>query len=104
MRAPKPWVLASCVNEATPMTKLLAIDHETVLFDRPVRSFIGSVKLDLTDVRMLPGCHRIALQVGLGSIEVHVPQHVTVTFGGGVLLGSVEVRDALDGIDRDVPA
>jgi phage shock protein PspC (stress-responsive transcriptional regulator)/predicted membrane protein len=68
---------------------------------------IGSLKLDLTDLRLPPGQTRLKARVGLGELKVTVPRDVQLKINGVTRYGDVDIlgrhvdgRDARITIDQ----
>lgn len=63
---------------------------------------VGHLYLDLRDVEFPPGEHRVRLEVGVGEIEVLVPDDVCVSTSAHVSMGATDVYERQNGgIDHD---
>jgi predicted membrane protein len=88
-------LVALDVNEGRPMTKTYSIEHSGMaIFEHPIWSFIGGIKIDLTSAPITPGKHRLQLMTGIGGIEVLLPRHVKFILEGGSLIGGYDVHEA----------
>jgi hypothetical protein len=68
------------------------------------RAVLGSLVVDLRDVRLGPGVTELRLDATFGSIEIFVPADLSVELEAGALLGSVEGRSRLvPDADPDAP-
>ena len=64
---------------------------------------VGSMRVDVRDVELPPGRTDLPLEIGMGEIEVLVPDDVCVTTEAEVGIGEVNVGDGPQGgIDIDV--
>ena len=66
------------------------------LFDHPIRSTVGGIEIDLATAPILPGNHRLEIEVTIGGIEIYLPKHVKFTVEGGAIVGGYDVHDVLD--------
>jgi phage shock protein PspC (stress-responsive transcriptional regulator) len=83
--------------------------------ERPYRLGIGEMDLDLTRLRVPPGRHTVAANVGIGRLKVMVPEGLAVEAKGDVGVGGVQILDRSrsngssltvhdpEGVSSDVP-
>ena len=78
-------------------------DEAWELSDRVYRHGLGDFQLDLSHARLREGETRIAIQGGIGEIQVLVPEGVAVDIEGQVRMGEVRIfgRET-SGIDRSL--
>src|SRR5829696_639334 len=64
---------------------------------------VGSMKVDLRDLELPPGRTDLPLQIGVGEIQVLVPEDMCVTTDAEISLGAVDTGDGEEGgVDVDV--
>lgn len=75
---------------------MFSIAHSGMaLFEKPIRSTIGGIEIDLASAPIAPGEHRLEIEVTIGGIEIYVPAHVKFTVEGGALIGGYDVHEGL---------
>ena len=102
--APEPGTVPARVDGSTSVARRTAQKFKSVLssIDRRVdgpmperlelRSFIGSIELDLRRADFPPGVTEIDVRAVLGNIEIELPEHVRVEDEGRALIGNFSVR------------
>jgi phage shock protein PspC (stress-responsive transcriptional regulator) len=64
---------------------------------------VGSMKVDLRDLELPPGRTELPLHIGVGEIQVLVPDSMCVTTDGAISLGAIDVGGGEEGgVDIDV--
>lgn len=111
------WLIAPAVVLALPLAAVAATDLDVrgTWGDRTFRPAtvaelgdgyemgVGSMRIDLRDLELPPGRTELPLQLGVGEIQVLVPDDMCVTSDGNVSLGAVDVGDGEEGgVDVDV--
>ena len=111
------WLIAPAVVLALPLAAVAATDLDVrgTWGDRTFRPAtvaelgdgyemgVGSMRIDLRDLELPPGRTELPLQLGVGEIQVLVPDDMCVTSDGKVSLGAVDVGDGEEGgVDVDV--
>jgi phage shock protein PspC (stress-responsive transcriptional regulator) len=111
------WLIAPALVLALPLGAVAATDLDVrgTWGDRTFRPAtaaelaggyemgVGSLKIDMRDVELPPGRTDLRLEMGMGEIEVLVPEDTCVTTEAEVGVGMVDVGDGEQGgIDIDV--
>ena len=65
------------------------------LFDRPIRSTIGGIEIDLASGAISPGEHRLEIESTIGGIEIYIPKDVKFTIEGGAVVGCYDVHEGI---------
>jgi len=102
--APQGAAVPATTNQSTSVAHRPAQKFKSVLssidrrIDGPMperlelRSFIGSMELDLRRADFPQGVTEIDVRVVFGNVEIELPEHVRVEDDGRALLGSFSVR------------
>jgi hypothetical protein len=111
------WLIAPAIVLALPLAAVAATDldvdgtwgdrtfrPETVAeLDDGYEMGVGAMRLDLRDLELPPGRTELPLELGLGEIQVLVPDDMCVTTDAAISLGAVDVGDGEQGgVDLDV--
>jgi hypothetical protein len=65
------------------------------LFERPIRSTIGGIEIDLASGLIAAGEHRLEIESTIGGIEIYIPKDVKFTIEGGAAIGGYDVHDGI---------
>jgi phage shock protein PspC (stress-responsive transcriptional regulator) len=113
------WLIAPALVLALPLGAVAAADLDVrgTWGDRTFRPVdvaelsggyemgAGSMKIDLRDIELPPGRTDLRLELGMGEIQVLVPDDMCVTTHAGVGIGAVDTGDGEQGgIDFEVDA
>jgi phage shock protein PspC (stress-responsive transcriptional regulator) len=111
------WLIAPAIVLALPLAAVAATDldlrgtwGERTFRPATVAEFgdgyemgVGSMRVDLRDLELPPGRTELPLELGLGEIQVLVPDEMCVITDAAVSLGAVDLGDGEEGgIDIDV--
>jgi phage shock protein PspC (stress-responsive transcriptional regulator) len=111
------WLIAPALVLALPLGAVAATDldvrgtwgdrtfHPTTVaeLERGYEMGLGSLKVDMRDVELPPGRTDLPLEIGMGEIQVLVPEDTCVTTDAEVGVGEVNTGDGEQGgIDIDV--
>jgi phage shock protein PspC (stress-responsive transcriptional regulator) len=118
------WLIAPAVVLAVPLAAVAAtdLDLEGTWGERTFRPAtvaeladgyemgVGGMRVDLRDVELPPGRTELPLDLGLGEIQVLVPEDMCVTTDAAIGVGAVDAGDGeqggidVDVVDRRIPA
>jgi phage shock protein PspC (stress-responsive transcriptional regulator) len=111
------WLIAPAIVLALPLAAVAAtdLDLEGTWGDRTFRPAsverladgyemgVGAMRVDLRDIELPPGRTELPLELGIGEIQVLVPEDMCVTTDAVVSVGAVDTGDGEQGgIDLDV--
>jgi len=63
------------------------------IFDQTIESTVGGLVIDLASAPITPGEHKLAIDVGIGGIEIFLPKYVKFTVEGGAAIGGHDVHE-----------
>jgi phage shock protein PspC (stress-responsive transcriptional regulator) len=118
------WLIAPAIVLAVPLAAVAAtdLDLDGTWGDRTFRPGtvdeladgyemgVGAMKIDLRDIELPPGRTVLPLDLGLGEIQVLVPDDMCVTTDASIGVGAVDTGDGeqggidIDVEDRTIPA
>lgn len=62
------------------------------LFDRPINSTIGGLRIDLASAPIAAGTHKLELEAAIGGIEIYLPEYVKFTIEGESAIGGQDIH------------